>query len=268
MIRRHLALLVAACTFFVTTTPGCAATPRPDVVRDGQANAEIVIGQDPPRAARLAANELQTYLEKISGAELPIVHEPSDETQVQIYVGESPHAEAVGVTDDGLNHGAYRITSGDNWLALIGHDQDFAPIEPWARHHGQWAGGGKRDAWDELSGGLWRNPLAHKTYRYYSDELDLWRHDRGGSLNAVYGLLRDLGVRWYMPGELGEIVPQQASIALPRVDKTVEPDVKVRFLNFNRYSLAKPSHLLWARRLGYYEIYSILAHGLRYITER
>lgn len=34
-----------------------------------------------------------------------------------------------------------------------------------------------------------------------------WEHDLGGSLNAVYALLRSWGVRWYMPGELGEVLP-------------------------------------------------------------
>jgi hypothetical protein len=35
-------------------------------------------------------------------------------------------------------------------------------------------------------------------------------------LNAVHDYLRGLGVRWFMPGELGEVVPKMASIPLPR----------------------------------------------------
>jgi len=41
------------------------------LVRDGRPQAEIVIAEHPARMARHAANELQTYVEKISGAKLP-----------------------------------------------------------------------------------------------------------------------------------------------------------------------------------------------------
>ena len=41
-----------------------------DIVKDCKPNAEIIIAENPPRATRLTAHELQTYLEKISGAKL------------------------------------------------------------------------------------------------------------------------------------------------------------------------------------------------------
>jgi len=40
------------------------------LVENGEPRAEIVIASDPPRSTRLAAHELQTSLEKISGAKL------------------------------------------------------------------------------------------------------------------------------------------------------------------------------------------------------
>jgi hypothetical protein len=86
-----------------------------------------------PTPTRLAATELQTCVAKISGALLPIRAEPSADVPVQIYVGESPHAAKLGVTADRLEHGAYRIASGEKWLALIGEDTDFTPKELWAR---------------------------------------------------------------------------------------------------------------------------------------
>ena len=57
------------------------------IVKDGQPRAEIVIAEESPRTTRLAAAELQTYVEKISGAKLPIATEPSADTPVQIYIG-------------------------------------------------------------------------------------------------------------------------------------------------------------------------------------
>jgi hypothetical protein len=90
------------------------------LVDDGKAYAEIIISESPARSTRLAAAELQTCVAKISGARLPIRAEPSADVPVQIYVGERPHAAKLGVTADRLEHGAYRIASGDKWLTLIG----------------------------------------------------------------------------------------------------------------------------------------------------
>ena len=36
-----------------------------------------------------------------------------------------------------------------------------------------------------------------------------------GTEYAVYDFLRSLGVRWFMPGEFGEIVPHAATIRVP-----------------------------------------------------
>ena len=87
------------------------------LVQDGKAKAEIVLSPKPGRAAEFGAQELQTYLEKISGARLKIVTEPTAETLVKIYVGESERAWDVGITSKGLKRDAFKMVSGANWLA-------------------------------------------------------------------------------------------------------------------------------------------------------
>lgn len=104
------------------------------LVKDGSPLAEIIIAGNPPRSTRLAAHELQTSIAKISGAKLTIATTPSADVPVKIYVGASFHAEQLGVNAAGLKHGAYRIVSGENWLALMGDDTDFVPVEPWAKN--------------------------------------------------------------------------------------------------------------------------------------
>jgi hypothetical protein len=47
------------------------------LVENGWARAEIVIAEKPLRSVRLAAQELQDRLRKISGAHLPIVKKPA-----------------------------------------------------------------------------------------------------------------------------------------------------------------------------------------------
>lgn len=213
---------------------------RSGIVTGGQANAEILIAEDCPRSVRLAARELQAYVKKITGATLEIVTEPSGprpatgEGRVTVFVGESRYAQRAGVTAAGLEHDAFRIVSGDGWLALVGDDDDFTPIEPWARSRSQWQNE-KRQEWDAIAGGYWNNPVGQRLEVDYREDLDLWRYDRRGSLNAVYEFLRGLGVRWYMPGELGEIVPEFDTIELPEIDRTVEPEIEVRTMNFARF---------------------------------
>src|SRR5690606_8720591 len=85
------------------------------LVERGVPRAQIVIAEQPPRAVRLAAQELQDYIQKITGAHLPIVTKP-EPGQVSVYVGSSEHTKRLGITAEGLKHGAYRIVSGDNYL--------------------------------------------------------------------------------------------------------------------------------------------------------
>lgn len=44
-----------------------------------------------------------------------------------------------------------------------------------------------------------------------------------GTLNAVYWLLEQLGVRWYIPTDLGMNVPKLATVTVPRMRRRVEP---------------------------------------------
>ena len=120
---KQIRIVTAVCAF----SPSMAQVRAEDrfLVDEGKAYAEIIITESPARSTRLAAAELQTCIAKISGASLPIRVEPSADVPVQIYTGESPHAAKLGVTADRLEHGAYRIAFGEQWIALIGDDTDF-----------------------------------------------------------------------------------------------------------------------------------------------
>ena len=101
------------------------------IVKDGKANAQIVIAsENRPRMATLAALELQYYIQKISGAKLPIVTAVDTNVPVKIYVGKSLETDKLGIKTDDLKYGAFRIASGDNWIVLLGADFDFIPPQP------------------------------------------------------------------------------------------------------------------------------------------
>ncbi|MFO8012161.1 MAG: DUF4838 domain-containing protein [Phycisphaerae bacterium] len=258
-------LRVCGICFFVLASAGLVEA-APWIVEGGRPRAEIVIAEQPPRAVKLAANELQTYLEKISGARLGIVTAPTGTTPVKLFVGESDHTRELGMTAEGLGRDAFRVVSGPDWLAMVGRDRDFTPIEPWARSHNDWLNN-KQPQWEALAGHSWLNPIASRIYKDYNKHLDVWNYDHRGSLNAVYAFLRSLGVRWYMPGELGEILPESKQIALPRVDRTVRPAFEVRSLSRPMINSSSIDDALWYLRLGANEQYGILHHGQRNLTE-
>jgi len=272
-----LALLYGSC---ISTLHAIAADTF--IVKDGQPKAEIIIAEEPPRTTRLAAQELQTYVEKISGAKINVVTEPNGNVPVSVFVGRSSHTDKLGITDEELRHGAYRIVSGDNWLALIGDDTDFTPIEPWPRSNNDIVSGKMQKAWNEITGEHWGYTHSQLRKHYTGatglfgtpneqhvdkdGNVNVWGFDERGSFNAVCGFLRSLGVRWYLPSELGEIVPEMKTIALPKIDQTVRPDFPLRIINF-RFGVYGRDAAMWAMRLGVRQPYGRqAAHGLHHMT--
>ena len=260
-----------------------AAVAKSFLVQDGKVRAEIIITEDPPRTTRLAALELQKYLEKISGAKLLISDQPNPTVPVKIYVGQSSSTDKLNVSTKALKHGAYRIVSGDDWLVLIGDDTDFKPIEPWPRNNNDIASGKMQKAWNHITGEHWgyTHSQLHKHYsgsntlfgtpneqKLDTDgNVNVWTYDERGSFNAVCGFLRSLGVRWYIPGELGEIVPQTKTITMPKIDENVQPDFPMRILNF-RANVYGHDAMMWGFRLGVRQPFGRqAAHGLDHMTD-
>lgn len=279
-MKHHLA---AAFVLILSALPVLAANNF--LVKDGQPRAEIVIAETPPRSTRLAAHELRRQVEKITGARLSIVTAPTGKFPVRILVGRSPHTDKLKITADGLRYGAYRIVSGEDWLVLIGDDTNFTPLEPWARNNDYVKTGKLQNSWNKITGEKWGVPnpgLYRNLLRLAGDTglpdsakpagklppLELWDFDERGSFNAVCGFLRRLGVRWYLPGPLGEVVPSLTSIPLPKIDQTVRPDFPLRRVNLP-FAVVGEDTALWAMRIGLRNPHDIQqAHGLETMTHQ
>ncbi len=269
-------------TFGVLYLAASTAAGGRFLVRDGRARADIVVAENASRTALLAARELQRYVQKISGARLAITHRPAG-NRVAVFVGRSRHTDKLGITPKGLPHGACRIVSGDAWLVLIGDDTEFTPIEPWARSNAHWRSGKVLAAWDAITGERWGNPMS-RMYKNYTGRareagrprpapgdagpVHVWAFDERGSFNAVCSFLRGLGVRWYMPGELGEVVPERTTIPLPEIDCTLRPAFPIRRF-YIRFGVHGRDSAMWAMRLGTRDPYGFqIAHGLHTMTHR
>lgn len=240
------------------------------IVTDGQPKASIIIGEQPTRMQKLAAEQLQAYLKKIAGVELSIGSTATD-LPVKIYVGESEATGKLGLSTDDLDYGAYRIRSGDDYLALIGRDDDYfmdksgdaSDVFPYHRRERDAA----EKAWYEKHGQMWASPFL-SAFKPYNNELGVSSLDEHGSLNAVNDFLRYLGVRWYMPGDFGEICPKMATIVAPKIDETVRPEWSQREIAFhsaNPYQIGA-QEMLWQLRLGLRPLKEKLGgHGTVYL---
>ncbi|MFA7160234.1 MAG: hypothetical protein WC299_13120, partial [Kiritimatiellia bacterium] len=172
-------VLLSACVF-----SGCSFldTGNLAIVKNGKPFADIVIAEKPPRAVKLAAIELQSHLEKISGARLAIATAPGTNVPNHIYVGKSPYTDKLNITADGLKYGAFKMVSGENHLVLLGHDRDFTPPLFSPAGHNDWARVMKE--WDERTGEKWGLP-AGPVFKSYSPAVGVWDYDERGSLYAV-----------------------------------------------------------------------------------
>ena len=274
---RNSVVLVIGILVITSFFPAVAADELV-IIAEGKARAEIVIAEKPPRSVRLAAHELRETLEKISGARLPIVTKPTGQA-IKIFVGASPHHS---VSAEGLHFGGYRIVSGPDWLALIGDDTDFEPIEPFARNNSDIPRA--QAEWERIlaapygmpSAGLYKNRLRlpgdigkpDGAVTQAKETFDIWGLDERGSYNAVCDLLHGLGCRWYLPGELGEVLPSRKTITVSRRNETVRPDFALRQFNF-RFSIVGPDTARWFMRLGLRNDERMqIAHGLDTMTNR
>ncbi len=241
------------------------------IVQEGRPSAEIVIAEKPARMTRLAAKELQTYVAKISGATLPIVTQRSP-GKPAIFVGLSRYTDELGLSTKELRHGAFRMASGDDWLALVGPDKDFVPIEPWGRKRDRNESARVNKEWDKITGDTFWN-TAGELYQLYNPELDVWQTDDAGTFNAVNEFLRGLGCRWYAPGEIGEVVPRLAIIPLPKVNRTFKPDFGFRRFVYYTQHTGIGERAMWNLRLGVNygaEIAGLpqICHGLKFVLMR
>jgi hypothetical protein len=273
-MKKLLACLMLAALGIVSE----AAAQAQMIVKDGRPNAQIVISaENRPRMATLAALELQKWIQKISGAHLPIVTDPDANVPVKIYLGKSSYTDKLGVKVEDLKYGAYTITSGKDWVALVGDDKDFVPskltqlvrndpgpIAEWKK-----LTAGKTDgAWTCTAGGNFKSWWHPKDFDkilndYYGkgssvlwktggNKIDgFWQEDVAGSVSAVTEFLHGLGVRFYMPDdELGTVMPKLLSIQIPSINRTFIPDFPCRVWGWCYYGVFPLQELLWGRRLG------------------
>jgi hypothetical protein len=232
-----------------------------DLVKNGQPLAEIVIPAGAGPSITLAAEELQAHLQKISGARLPIVSNLTEGVKTKVYVGESEHTRRLGITLDDVKHDGFKIVAKDDYVALVGREFSIRPTL------GKYAGldsHKQRALWKEETGTEWRFPGITDMR---GQQFGVFVDDGTGTLYAVYDLLEQLGMRWYLPmADLGIVYPATKDVRIKPQELKREPHFAVRQFNngMGRYK----DEWLWYKfmKLGTSRVFP-QTHTLEYILD-
>jgi hypothetical protein len=219
-----------------------------ELVREGKPTAEIIITKDAVQGIKLAAEELQKHLELISGARLPIVNAPSPDVKSQVYVGQSEFTKALGFKPAKFKSSGLEIVVKDNYVILTGPNKHYKE-SPYKQSpaDAQYLFGGnaitgktfpKPDnfpspglkKWQDFCGEkftaghqMTQGPVNNSSGRFLNP-LGIFSNDDLGTWYAVSEFLEQLGVRWYMPGDDGTVIPDKKTITI--VDQHLKKEAK------------------------------------------
>ncbi|MFA7160191.1 MAG: DUF4838 domain-containing protein, partial [Kiritimatiellia bacterium] len=208
MIKR---LLIASCLL-------CAASVLAlDIVKDGKAVAEIVLAKDANRSQQLAAEDLQSFFEQISGAKVAINDKPGGNVKNVIYVGENEYTRKLGFELDAVKNGGYRLLVSGDYAIVAGRDR-LGKINNLRKRDPQ-----STKEWREFAGEAFDVPSAAMAPKDEQCALGIFKNDDTGTWYAGSELLEQLGVRFYHPYENGTVVPQAKDLALEKQDLTRIP---------------------------------------------
>jgi hypothetical protein len=116
-----LSVCVGLVASFVLAQPAAAQTV---IVRDGAAQATIVLPAEATVDERLAATELQTHVERLSGAKLPVAQAGAEANGVHILIGAAAGGSKRAIEGRSADAGAYRVLVTPARVELAGNSGD------------------------------------------------------------------------------------------------------------------------------------------------
>jgi len=187
-------------------------------VENGNPKAVILISSQPDPDENLAAKELVEHIEKISGCRIDIVQQGADK-RWQI----NPALGSKGICYIFL--GSVAMTPEmEKSIRSKGTDPDSFMIQ------------------------VQSNPAGISSIRIAGLSSE-------GTLFGVYDLLEQIGVRWYMPGDIGAVIPEKKTI-------TIEEQNNIQVPSFPARHLQMAADKTWYRRMRLGGPYFPSAHGI------
>ena len=192
------------------------------LVKDGAPKAVIVLESDNV-STRKAGEELQAMLERRTGARLPMqtATDPLPSGTLPVHLGLSERSAQYGVDGTKIPFDGYFFKATPERVVIAGRD---APQTDEA-YHGH------------------RQVVCNYKLNYYV-------FGEKGTCNGVYKILEKFaGNRHYMPGELGDVVPQSPDFALPVTEFVEAPAFRERYFYACFFRDTSEDFLRWFYRL-------------------
>jgi hypothetical protein len=181
-------------TLLLALTAGTTATADVTIADKGSTSYRIVIPAGAIPAEKHAAEELQRCLERMAGAQLPIVTDAEKPRRYEILLGDNAHLRKLRAVPVPVERGAELLLAGRSARTFL----DFSRLG---------------------TDGF--------VLRTVGDKLIIAGGRPRGTLYGVYALLEEkLGVRWFTP-EL-EAVPKRPRVTLPAMNETQVPALEYR----------------------------------------
>jgi len=179
------------------------------VTQTGQPRAIVVVADNPTRPAHVAAREFIHYVRKITGVELPLYADAEAPPWLtwRVLIGESRMTRELGLKNSDFEPQEHLIETRGRNLILMGRDAEDHGLISYERT-GLWgAAFHRREA-----------PFHHACFIPM------------GSLYAVHTFLEThCGVRWYLPGEIGEVCPQKKRLHFRDLHVRTRPWTRYRW---------------------------------------
>ncbi len=246
-------LLSAAALFLVA-----ASLVGAQIVKDGKAVSEIILAESTDPSLKVAAEEIQKYVKKMTGAGLAIVSKPTGKVPVRIYVGPSALTEKLGVSLADVKHDGFKIVVKGNDIVIAGKDFDWYnqlkleernsagvyPLKPTAKD------------WEKFTGHKWRSPMflyARNDWMVRTrPKLEFYTMNGTGTLYGAYHFLEQFGFRWYASytgkdEDLGKVIPQTKNLAIADTVIKREPQFPLRIYG---YYVSTRDNALWVKSMG------------------
>lgn len=189
-----------------------AARAELQIVKNGKSDYRVVIGKKCPQITRAAAKDLILYLNKSTGAKLSLSRNGETDGKLSIIVGDCAASRKAGIDAAKLPPEGFIIKTIGKNIYIVGRDTK---------------GSANSDHW------------------YSAPQAGTW--------NGVSTFLQKyLNIRWFMPGDEGEYVPQVKDLTLGNINISDAPKMNYRRMAYLWWKGLSKKRIndvrLWKRR--------------------
>ena len=230
----HKMLLSVGAVLFAATLPAL------DIVKNGTPQAEILVAKDAHSGIRLAAKDLQTHIEKMSGVKLAIVNAPSGKVKNRIFVGQNEFTRKLGYQLPKFNNSGLDILVKDDYAVLTGPSTFYSTTPKYSRENIE-------EFWKYM--GEKYELYNFRTADRKNKKLDIAINDDIGEWHAASEFLEQLGVRFYAPYENGTVIPEKKDVVFKPGRITKEAAFGRREYTYYNTMLVDAEGVSWLKRM-------------------